>query len=123
MAGSSSGSTAPTTNLDALVTGAGFRQLSELFQMRVPLPLAESPKWPDGIAVRAFEPGRGRSRLAPGQQPGLRRPPRPGRLDGRDARSARVAEPWFDPAGFLLAFAGPTPLAGFCWTKVHEAER
>ncbi len=43
--------------LDAVVTAAGFRRLSEQFQMRVPLPLAESPRWPAGIVVRAFVPG------------------------------------------------------------------
>jgi mycothiol synthase len=33
----------------------------------------------------------------------------------------RLNEPWFDPKGFLLAF-DTDGLAGFCWTKIHEAE-
>ena len=49
--------------------------------------------------------------------------PEQGRLTVADLR-ARMAQPWFDPAGLLMvvpsrAGEGPT-VAGFHWTKVHD---
>ncbi len=59
---------------------------------------------------------RRRRDVAPGEQPGVRRRPRPGRLDARRRCDGARRKPWFDPAGFLLAWRGDA-LAGFCWTR------
>ena len=63
-----------------------------------------SPGGPTASTVRDFVAGPRRSGLARGQQPRVREPPRSGRLDRGDARRAAMAEPWFDPSLFVLAF-------------------
>jgi mycothiol synthase len=49
--------------------------------------------------------------------------PEQGSMDAANL-AARMGEPWFDPAGLLVADAGPTQhgLLGFHWTKQHSAE-
>ena len=84
-------------------------------------PLAESPD----VAARhhgpQLRPRRRRRRLAPGEQPRVREPPGPGRLGRGHAAAADRPSRGSTPTGFLLAFDADG-LAGFCWTKVHDAE-
>ena len=46
--------------------------------------------------------------------------PEQGSMDAANL-AERMAEPWFDPAGLLVADAGDG-LLGFHWTKQHSAE-
>jgi mycothiol synthase len=107
-------------DLDSIVTGAGFHRFIEQFQMRVPLPLSESPRWPEGISVRPFVPGQDDAAWLAVNNRAFNGHPDQGNWS-RSTLAPRLAEPWFDADGFRLAFARDA-LAGFCWTKVHEAD-
>lgn len=104
---------------DAAAARAGFRRQRELLQMRVALPLAEQPAWPPGVEVRPFVPREDDAAwLAVNNRAFEGHPEQGGWTESTLAR--RLAEPWFDPKGFLLAFDADG-LAGFCWTKIHPA--
>jgi mycothiol synthase len=109
---------------DALAAAAGLDIQRELWQMRVPLPLAAAPQWPEGIAVRTFAPGADDHAWLTVNNAAFVADPDQGGWTP-EILAGRIAEPWFDPAGFLIAddttVAGGS-IAGFCWTKVHPAE-
>jgi mycothiol synthase len=105
---------------EADVTGLGFALERELYEMRVPLPLAEAPKWPPNVVVRDFEPGRDEQAwLTVNNRAFENHPEQGGWIESTLAR--REAEAWFDPSIFVLAFIDDQ-LAGFNWCKVHDAQ-
>jgi mycothiol synthase len=111
--------TAADAGTDELVAPAGFTPQRDLLQLRVPLPLAEQPAWPEGVEVRTFVPGHDDDAwLEVNNRAFANHPEQGGWI--RETLRRRQAEPWFDPEGFLLTF-DRDGLAGFCWTKVHPA--
>ncbi|MGQ5259402.1 mycothiol synthase [Micromonospora sp. ZYX-F-536] len=105
----------------ALAVDLGFTRARVLWQLRRPLaaPLPE-PRLPDGVALRAFRPGADDAAWLALNARAFAEHPEQGRWTSDDLR-VRLAEPWFDPAGFLLAEETATGrLLGFHWTKVHE---
>jgi mycothiol synthase len=97
----------------------GLDRARELRQLRVPLPVSEPVRWPPGVTVRAFEPGRDEAAwIAVNNRAFAHDPDQGGWVEATLRR--REHEPWFDPAGFLLA-EDDHGLAGFCWTKLHPA--
>jgi mycothiol synthase len=109
----------PDEGADRAADATEFRLQRDLYQQRVALPLAELPSWPAGIEVRPFVPGQDDAAwLDVNNRAFAGHPEQGGWVE--DTLQRRMAEPWFDPKGFLLAFDADG-LAGFCWTKVHPA--
>ncbi|MDH6218560.1 mycothiol synthase [Streptomyces pseudovenezuelae] len=100
----------------------GLTLFRELRQMRRPLTDLDlpDPVLPEGVTVRAFRPGVDDSAWLAVNSAAFAHHPEQGSLTQRDLDD-RMAEAWFDPAGFFLAFRGDE-LIGFHWTKVHAEE-
>ncbi|CAM5648903.1 mycothiol synthase [Streptomyces aurantiogriseus] len=100
----------------------GLTLFRELRQMRRSLTDLELPQpvLPAGLTVRTFVPGQDDGAWLAVNAAAFAHHPEQGSLTQRDLDD-RKAEPWFDPAGFFLAFRGDE-LVGFHWTKVHAEE-
>ncbi len=100
----------------------GFERVRVLWQMRRSLrdELPEIPL-PAGVTLRGFRPGHDEQAWLGVNARAFAHHPEQGRWTAHDL-ALREAEPWFDPAGFLLAVDIEDTLLGFHWTKVHPAE-
>jgi mycothiol synthase len=102
----------------ALAGKAGLRPGRELVVMTRPLTgdLPTAPN-PDGLAIRPFRVDGDEPEWLEVNARTFAAHPEQGQLTRADL-DERMAEPWFDPAGFLLAERDGR-MIGFHWTKQH----
>ena len=103
-----------------LATRYGYGAVRELWKMRLMTAAAALPEahLPDGVQLRTFVPGRDEDGWLDANKAAFAHHPEQGNMTRADL-DARMAEPWFDPAGFLLAVDPADRILGFHWTKVH----
>ncbi|MGB7981006.1 MAG: mycothiol synthase [Candidatus Nanopelagicales bacterium] len=102
-----------------LAAAHGLHQVRRLLQLRRSLfaPI-EAVGLPPGITLRSFDDDRDIPDWLALNAAAFTDLPDQGGWTAEDL-ARRMAEPWFDPAGFLLAQQDRT-LVGFHWTKVHS---
>lgn len=108
----------------ALALSLGFERARVLWQLRRSLstPVPE-PALPTGVSIRPFRPGADDAAWLAVNAAAFADHPEQGRWTSEDLRLRR-REPWFDPAGFLLAERDADgELLGFHWTKIHAGVR
>ena len=108
-----------------LALSMGFTQARVLWQMRrslfAPLPSMELP---EGVSIRSFRPGIDDEEWLAVNTAAFAELPDQGSWTLEDLHR-RMAEPWFDENGFLIAEEtgkqsdGQTRIVGFHWTKQH----
>jgi mycothiol synthase len=104
----------------ALARRCGLRLVRRLLRMRRDLDGAlPQVELPSGVRLRTFVVDQDEQAVVEVNRRAFSWHPEQGRMTVADVR-AREAEPWFDPAGFLLAVDQSDRLLGFHWTKIHR---
>ncbi len=116
----------------AFAAAQGLEAVRELHKMSRPLTADDASgsaaeaatALPEGFTARAFVPGQDEQAWLETNAAAFAHHPEQGRLTLADLRE-RMAQPWFDPAGFIVVEAAEAPgrVAAFHWTKVDPEQR
>jgi mycothiol synthase len=104
----------------ALAASRGYAEERILWQLRRSLADLPAAPLPAGITLRPFRVGVDEPAWLAVNNAAFADHPDQGGWTPEDI-AVREAEPWFDPAGFLLAEDAAGVLVGFHWTKVHRS--
>ncbi|WP_312858057.1 mycothiol synthase [Pseudonocardia pini] len=106
----------------ALAAAHGLTRNRVLWQMRRTPEAGSLPALsvPEGVTLRPFVVGQDEAEFLRVNNAAFAWHPEQGGWS-EDQVTAREAEEWFDPAGFLLAVDEQGTLLGYHWTKVHPA--
>lgn len=97
---------------------AAFRPERELHQVRVRLPIPLATDVPPGVVLRPFRTGSDEDAWLAVNNAAFAGHPENGAWT-REILQDRMAQPWFEPSGFVMAWEAGT-LLGSCWTKPHS---
>jgi mycothiol synthase len=104
--------------LGSLARARGLAPSRTLLELAVPLPLDPALARSARVATRPFRPGIDEDAWLTVNNRAFATHPEQGGWD-RATLEAREAQPWFDPAGFLL-HEEQGELVASCWTKIHR---
>jgi mycothiol synthase len=114
----------PSEIHDAVAHQVGLARGRDLLHMSVALPVRHEVVLPDGVTLRAFEPGRDEQAWIDVNNAAFEHHPEQGSWDIETFRR-RMGSRWFDAQDLLLAVEGGSPerVAGSNWLKLdHDAE-
>jgi mycothiol synthase len=103
----------------AAARSRGWEIRRTLWEMRRSLPVPDlDTALPADVRLASFRMGMDESVWLDANNAAFAGHPENGDMTRRDLER-RMAQPWFDPEGFFLAW-DDRGLAGSCWTKMHE---